>query len=76
MSLVRLADVETELADGSRVILDAYLGDATFDGQRKRVIVTVTPGSDSLLGTWAPAREAGAHRLPRGIRSGVERLTR
>ncbi len=51
MSLTRLGDIETELADGTRLTQPVYAGVVTFDGERRRVLVTLTDSTDSLLGT-------------------------
>lgn len=40
-----------ELADGSRVDEEVFLAEVTFEGQRQRVLVTLTDSSDSLVGT-------------------------
>lgn len=51
MTLRRSGDVEMELADGRRVQQPAYIGEVTFDGQRRTVLVTLTRSADSLVGT-------------------------
>lgn len=40
-----------ELADGSRHEEWVYLGEAIFDGERRPVDISLTQGTDALLGT-------------------------
>lgn len=42
---------EVELADGRCIWLPTYLGEVTFDGERRQILVTVTDAEDSLVGT-------------------------
>ena len=51
MVLRRAGQVEMELADGRRVEQAAYLGEVSFDGRRRTVLVTLTRSADSLIGT-------------------------
>ena len=51
MFLRRRGDVEMDLADGRRVKEPAYVGEVSFDGRRKMVVVTLTRLADSLVGT-------------------------
>jgi clan AA aspartic protease len=51
MRLAKLGKIESELADGSRVVQAAYLGAVSFDGERKAVLVTISDAQDSLVGT-------------------------
>lgn len=49
--LRRVGDVETELADGTRITQPAYIGRVTFAGETRQVLVTLTRAEDSLIGT-------------------------
>jgi len=40
-----------ELADGRRIVQPVFVGEVTFDGERQRVLVTLTAATDSLIGT-------------------------
>jgi len=51
MSLRPVGRMPYELADGSLVDEDVFLGEVTFDGRRQRVLVTLTNSADSLVGT-------------------------
>jgi clan AA aspartic protease len=51
MNLQPVGRMPYELADGSLVDEDVFLGEVTFDGQRQRVLVTLTDSTDSLIGT-------------------------
>src|SRR6202158_4706773 len=48
MDLRPVGDVETELADGSRTMQPAYLGQITFVCGTRQVFVTLTASSGSL----------------------------
>ena len=66
MKLERLGEAEAELADGSRITQAVYAGRVTFDGELRRVLVTLTNSEDSLLGTAMLRRK----RLAIDFRSG------
>ena len=51
MALRRAGEVEIELADGRRVLQAAFLGEISFDGRQRTVLVTLTRSTDSLIGT-------------------------
>ena len=40
-----------ELADGRRIWRPTFVGEVTFDGRRRFVLVTLTKARDSLVGT-------------------------
>jgi len=51
VKLSRVGDVETELADGTRITQAAYLGRVTFVAETREVLVTLTGTEESLIGT-------------------------
>ena len=51
MHLAPVGEVETELADGNRILQRVYIGGITFAGERRRVFVTLTKSKESLVGT-------------------------
>jgi clan AA aspartic protease len=51
VKLTPVGEVETELADGSRILQPVHIGEITFAGVTRQVFVTLTRSRDSLLGT-------------------------
>ena len=63
--LVRLGDIESELADGSCVTQPEYAAEVSFDGERRRVLVMLTDSRDSLIGTALLRKKRVAIDFPR-----------
>ena len=51
LGLERLGSVEIELANGSMMRTETYLGEILWFGKRKQVLVQATKSNEGLLGT-------------------------